>query len=178
MPQPAAGELWIRVAASSINPVDIKIRSGAERPVLPMPITLGWDLAGHVVDTGPGVVTTLRPGDYVCLPADIVTTGPRTVGLTDATGLPLAGLAVLDAVDTLDLASRSTVLVTGATGAVGGLAVQLLRLRDVTVHAGVRDQPGRVAAAEALGGDHVVAGAVQSGRYYTAEDHYLGNRLG
>lgn len=183
MPQPAAGELRIRVAASSINPVDIKIRSGAERPSLPMPLTLGWDLAGHVVDTGPGLVTSLRTGDavvamsamgatgrgtwadYVCLPTDIVTAAPRNVGLTDAAGLPLAGLAALDAVDTLDPALGSTVLVTGAIGAVGGLAIQLLRLRDSTVHAVVRDQPARVAAARALGADHVVTGAPQPGRY-------------
>ncbi len=183
MPRPAAAELRIRVTASSINPVDIKIRSGVEHPDLPMPLMLGWDLAGHVVDTGPATVTTLRPGDpvvamsamgatgrgtwadYVCLPTDIVTAAPHSVGLTDAAGLPLAGLAALDAIDTLDPAPGSAVLVTGATGAVGGLAVQLLRLREVTVHAGVRDQPGRVAAAEALGADHVVTGTPQPGRY-------------
>ncbi|MGI8722829.1 MAG: NADP-dependent oxidoreductase [Geodermatophilaceae bacterium] len=183
MPRPAAGELRIRVVASSINPVDIKIRSGAERPDLPMPLTLGWDLAGHVVDTGPGPVTTLRPGDavvamsamgatgrgtwadHVCLSADIAAAAPHTVALTDAAGLPLAGLAALDAVDTLDPAPGSTVLVTGATGAVGGLAVQLLRLREVTVHAAVRGQPGRLAAARALGADQVVTGAPQPGRY-------------
>lgn len=182
-PHPAAGELRIRVAASSINPVDIKIRSGAERPDVPMPLTLGWDLAGHVVDTGPGLVTALRPGDavvamsamgvtgcgtwadYVCLPADIVTAAPRTISLTVAAGLPLAGLAALDAIDTLNPAPGSTVLVTGATGAVGGLAVQLLRLRDVTVHAAVRDHPARVAAAEALGADTVVTGAPPPGWY-------------
>lgn len=183
MPRPAAGELRIRVAASSINPVDIKIRSGAECPDLPMPLTLGWDLAGHVVDTGPDTVTTLRPGapvvamsamgatgrgtwtDYVCLPTDLVTAAPQTVALADAAGLPLAGLAALDAIDTLDPAPGSTVLVTGATGAVGGFAVQLLRLRDVTVHAAVRDQDGRVTAARALGADHVVTDTPQPGRY-------------
>lgn len=108
MPQPAGGELRIRDVASSINPVDIKIRSGAERPSLPMPLTLGWDLAGHVVDTGPDTVTVLRPGDpvvamsalgaggrgtwtdYGCLPTDIVTAAPRIVALTDAAWLPLA----------------------------------------------------------------------------------------
>lgn len=103
--------------------------------------------------------------DYVCLPTDIVTAAPDTVALADAAGLPLAGLAALDAIDTLDPAPGSTVLVTGATGAVGGFAVQLLRLRDVTVHAAVRDQDGRVTAARALGADHVVTDTPQPGRY-------------
>lgn len=156
-PRPGPGEVLVRFAASTINPVDVKVRSGAERSARhPLPLTLGWDLAGQVVAIGTGagrfdvgqdvvamsaMAATGRGtwAELVALPEHLMAPAPRSVSLVDAAGLPLAGLAAAQAVDVLDPQPGHVVVVTGATGAVGGIAVQLLALRGVTVHAAVRD---------------------------------------
>jgi len=167
-PEPGPGEVLVRLVASTINPVDVKVRSGAERPThLPLPLTLGWDLAGQVVGTGPGA-HRFHPGQHVlamsamaatgrgtwaelvALPEHLLATAPTSVSLVDAAGLPLAGLAAAHAVEVLDPQPGHIVVVTGATGAVGGIAVQLLTLRGITVRALVRDRSRAGEAADGL----------------------------
>lgn len=177
-PQPGPGQVLVRFAASTINPVDRKVRSGAERPAhLPLPLTLGWDLAGQVVAVGAAGAGRFHVGqdvvamsamaatgrgtwaELVALPEDLLASAPRSVSLIDAAGLPLAGLAAAQAVDALDPDPEQVVVVNGATGAVGGIAVQLLTLRGVTVHALVRD-PSRAEEAANLGAAAVYSGEV------------------
>lgn len=174
-PQPGPGEVLVRFVASTINPVDVKVRSGAERPThLPLPLTLGWDLAGQVVGTGPGA-HRFHPGQHVlamsamaatgrgtwaelvALPEHLLATAPTSVSLVDAAGLPLAGLAAAHAIEVLDPQPGHVVVVTGATGAVGGIAVQLLTLRGITVRALVRDR-SRAGEAADLGAATVHTG--------------------
>lgn len=176
VPEPAAPQsnaVLIRVTAAAVNPVDLQTRAGlhAGHSRLQPPMILGWDVAGSVVAVGDDV-TAVRVGDRVvamsaqmatgrgtyaetvALPADITAPAPASVPLTTAAGLPLAGLTAQQALDALDLPQGATLLVTGAVGSVGALAVQLARLRGLRVVAQVR----RTADAEealALGADEV-----------------------
>lgn len=132
-PVPAAGELLVRTTASSINPVDVKTRSRVyETGIPPLPMMLGWDLAGMVADRG---TTVLRPGqrviamspqlaagagtwaDLVALPVGLVAPAPATVSLGEAATLPLAGLTAWQALDWLRLGVGDRLLVTGGAGA-------------------------------------------------------------
>jgi NADPH:quinone reductase-like Zn-dependent oxidoreductase len=160
IPVPARGQVLIRVEAATVNPVDVVTRSGAlaEGGLLPPGLSprevigIGWDVAGVVERTGPGV-TGLAPGDrviglsdrldvplgtqadHVVLDADAVAVAPAGVAPVEAATLPLNGLTAVQALDRLDLAPGRTLLVTGAAGAVGGYAVQLAAARGIRVTA-------------------------------------------
>ncbi|MFJ9121532.1 NADP-dependent oxidoreductase [Streptomyces sp. NPDC102394] len=174
---PQADAVLIRVAAAAVNPVDLQTRAGlhAGHSLLQPPMILGWDVAGSVVAVGDDV-TAVGVGDHVvamsaqmatgrgtyaetvALPADITSPAPTSVPLTTAAGLPLAGLTAQQALDALDLPEGATVLVTGAAGSVGGLAVQLARLRGLRVVAQIR-RTADAQEALALGAHEVVVGA-------------------
>ncbi|RKS79187.1 NADPH:quinone reductase-like Zn-dependent oxidoreductase [Actinomadura pelletieri DSM 43383] len=161
-PVPGPGQVRIRVAAAAVNPVDVAVRTGALADVGVMPalgarpaVGLGLDVAGTVLELGPDVVrrdrAPLAPGDDVIgiqdrpdvplgtyaesivLDAGAVVRAPRSVSLAEASTLPLNGLTALQALNLLDLPPRSTLLVTGAAGAVGGYTVELAALRGLRV---------------------------------------------
>ena len=152
-PVPGPGQVLVRVAATSFNPVDDHIRLGVLAEMIPtaLPITPGLDLAGTVVELGEGVdvaqvgdqVVAMFPLDahggaaeYALVAADLVTAAPRTVDLTDAASLPLAGLAAMQAaVELADVRAGQSVLVNGAGGAVGSIVVQLAVDAGATVTA-------------------------------------------
>ena len=166
-PTAADGEVLIRTVASSINPVDWKTRAWDRGPAFPM--TLGWDLAGVVVES---TVPPLRTGDrvvamsgqlssgrgtwaeVVALPAGIVTTAPRTVSLAEAATLPLTSLTAAQALARLQLTPESRVLVTGAAGGVGGSFIQQARRTGARID-GLVSRPAHVEAAHALGAQFV-----------------------
>nr|BFD89850.1 NADP-dependent oxidoreductase [Kitasatospora sp. Xyl93] len=150
-PLPGPGEVLVRTVATGINPVDDKTREGAiGEGTPPLPLTLGWDLAGVVVDGG---ASPLRAGDrvfamshqldtargtwadLVALPAEAVAVAPRTVSLVEAATLPLPGLTALQTLDWLAVSAGERLLVAGAAGAVGGLALQIARARGAEVDA-------------------------------------------
>ncbi|MCL3994936.1 NADP-dependent oxidoreductase [Streptomyces lavenduligriseus] len=150
-PEPAPGEVLIRSIATGINPVDDKTREGAiGEGTPPLPTTLGWDLAGIVVDGGD---SGLRAGerviamshqlgtgrgtwaDLVALPARAVSVAPRAIDLVEAATLPLPGLTAAQTLDWLAVTPGERLLIAGAAGAVGGLALQIARARGVRVDA-------------------------------------------
>ncbi|MGW6844577.1 NADP-dependent oxidoreductase [Streptomyces sp. NPDC054958] len=158
VPRPAAGQLRVKVTAAGLNPVDGAVRAGifggaGQR------LGLGWDVSGEIDEIGAGV-TGRRIGErvvglhygpvkplgthaqYVVLDASAVASAPTTVDAVAAAGLPLAGLTAARAVDLLELAPGSSVLITGAAGVVGGLAVQLAVRAGlvVTALAGAEDE--------------------------------------
>ncbi|MEW1720657.1 NADP-dependent oxidoreductase [Streptomyces sp. NPDC093109] len=147
LPEPTVGpdSVLIRVRAASVNPVDWKGREGHLAPILDavFPVVPGWDVAGVVERTGLGV-TEFSPGDEVigyvredylsrgsfaeltAAPVRALAHKPTTLSWAQAAGLPLAGLAAYQAlVRTLDVRAGETVLVHGAAGGVGSLAVQI-----------------------------------------------------
>src|SRR3954470_7672776 len=144
-PVPAAGQVLIRVAATSFNGVDGNIRGGFMQGPIPvtLPHTPGIDVAGTVDALGEGAdgiaigdqVIGFLPMDgdgaaaqYVLAPAGILTAAPTRVPLTDTAALPAVGLTAWQALfDHGKLAAGQRVLINGAGGAVGGYAVQLAK---------------------------------------------------
>src|ERR1700709_867815 len=129
-PVPAEGEVLIRVAASSINPVDYKMRSGAAKERFPVefPAILGRDIAGTIRELGPGV-TGFKPGDKVIalgwkayaelatVKSTDVTLVPDGLDLTEAAALPLVTLTGEQLITRgAKILAGQTVLVTGAVG--------------------------------------------------------------
>ncbi|MFW6033975.1 MAG: NADP-dependent oxidoreductase [bacterium] len=151
-PEPGIGEVLVRVHAAGTNPVDWKTRAGHGMSGLfgDSPRVLGWDVAGTVERLGFGV-TRFEVGDRVFgLPrfphpgrayAEYLTAPPRHLVRTPArmddvhaAGLPLCGLTAWQALyDTAGLRAGQRVLIHGAGGGVGHLAVQLARLRGAEV---------------------------------------------
>jgi NADPH:quinone reductase len=155
LPEPTAGpgQVLVRVRASSVNWLDADMVHGMFTETMPhkLPITLGRDFAGIVEAVGHGV-RTLEVGDEVFgeVPvgepahegawAELIATGEHTLirkpaALDTATAgvAALAATTAIIAVDALDLVPGETVLVVGATGGVGGVAVQLARAAGATV---------------------------------------------
>ncbi|GGL92098.1 NADP-dependent oxidoreductase [Nakamurella endophytica] len=171
-PVPAAGQVRIRVAGTSFNPVDASIRAGGMQGPIPvaLPHTPGIDVAGTVDALGPEVtglavgdavvgflpmVTDGASAEYVVAPADVLTAAPTTIPLADAAALPLVGLTADQALfDHGGLVAGQRVLVNGAGGAVGGYAVQLAKAAGahVVAVAGSRSRD----RLESAGADEVV----------------------
>jgi NADPH:quinone reductase-like Zn-dependent oxidoreductase len=168
-PKVAAGQIKVRMAGASINPVDWKQRSGAIAKYMPLdlPAILGRDASGEVVEVGAGV-TALAVGDrvlgrvgqsyaeLVAGPVEDWAEVPAKMDLVDAGALPLVLLTGAQLVEeTANVAKGQLVLVTGATGSVGRAAVFAAKARGAKVYAGVRRK--HKAEAAKLGADFVVA---------------------
>lgn len=168
-PSPGPGEVLIRTAATSINPLDVKMRSGAVKEYFPVsfPAILGWDVSGTVEEVGPGVKNFTK-GDKVfgqTAQADAtmcVVKGADLARVPD--GMDLVSVAALPTVTTtgaelaalaLEGKKGGTLLVTGAAGNVGRSAVFVAKEKGATVIAGVRK--GQIEEARALGADRILA---------------------
>jgi NADPH:quinone reductase-like Zn-dependent oxidoreductase len=149
VPEPGPTEVLVRVAAAGVNPVDWKVRSAGGLVGEP-PFTVGWDVAGVVEELGYGV-TWLSVGDrvfgmprvprsaacyaeFVVSPSRQLALVPEGLSDAEAGALPLAGLTAWQAlVDTAAVGEGSRVLVLGAAGGVGHLAVQIAKARGAWV---------------------------------------------
>ncbi|GIE89767.1 NADP-dependent oxidoreductase [Actinoplanes regularis] len=145
VPRPGPGQVRLRVRAAGVNPLDHKIRSGVMEQVFPttFPATPGLEAAGVVDEVGPGV-TGLAAGDEVIALTDTgsyaefalaTVAAPKPAGLdwAQAAALPVAGETAQRVLDLLGVEAGETLLVHGAAGAVGGVAVQLAVAAGVTV---------------------------------------------
>ncbi len=152
-PEPATGEVLIRIHATSVNPVDCSIRSGAARMFLkqPLPAILGWDFSGVVEEVGSGVASW-TPGDevyghpsisgsgtyaeYIAVPAAICARKPASIDHTHAAAIPLAGLTAWQALfEAAALTSGQKVLIQAGAGGVGTFAIQFAELKGAHVAA-------------------------------------------
>jgi NADPH:quinone reductase-like Zn-dependent oxidoreductase len=150
-PKPAADEVLIRVHASSVNPVDWKIREGLRKDKFPspLPLVLGWDVSGVITETGNGV-KNLKAGDevysrpdptrngafaeYIVVKADYVALKPKNIGHEQAAAIPLAGLTAWQGLfDHGELQAGQKVLIHAASGGVGTFAVQLAKWKGAYV---------------------------------------------
>ncbi|MET9114731.1 NADP-dependent oxidoreductase [Streptomyces longwoodensis] len=171
-PVPGPGQVRVRVAATSFNPVDGNIRAGFMQGPIPvvLPHTPGIDVAGTVDALGEGVeglavgddVVGFLPMDgpgaaaeYVLAPAEVLTPAPKSLPLADAAALPLVGLTAYQALfEHGGLVAGQRVLVNGAGGAVGGYAVQLAKNAGAHVIATAGPRSGD--AVRSAGADEVV----------------------
>jgi NADPH:quinone reductase-like Zn-dependent oxidoreductase len=171
-PVPVFGEVLVRVVAAGVNPVDVYTRRGqAYNRVLDLPFINGWDVAGEVVETGYGT-PRFRPGDrvfgmpwfpraaggyaeYVTAPARHFARIPDGLGFTEAAALPLAGLTAWQMlVEVAALSSGQRILVGGAAGGVGHLAVQIAKARGA--HVTGTASAAKHAFVRGLGADEVI----------------------
>ena len=161
LPEPGPLQVRVRVAASALNPIDLSARAGRLTAAGLMPpmdaFGLGWDVAGHIDARGPGAdrfpvgdaVIGLRDllfaggahAEYVVLDESAVAPAPTSVPLTDAAALPLNALTADRALDLTGLEPGGTLLVTGASGGVGGFVLDLAKRRGLRTiaHARPRD---------------------------------------
>lgn len=170
-PVPGAGQVLVRVVATSFNPVDDHIRAGFLADMIPieLPYVPGIDLVGTVAELGADVqglavgdrVVAMLPLDsaggaaeYALVPAESVARAPRTIELADAAALPLTGLAAWQLVfDLAELKPGQTVLVNGAGGAVGSLVVQLAA--DAGAHVTAVDAPQHAERLRGYGAERI-----------------------
>ena len=168
-PVAGEGELLVRVAAASINPIDYKMRSGAAKERFPIefPAVLGRDVSGIVRAVGPGV-TGFEPGDKVMAlamhtyaelvvikAADAVHV-PEGLDLVEASALPLVTLTGEQLITRgTKIGVGQTVLVAGALGGVGRSAVWTAKQAGAVVVAGVKKK--QLDEAKTVGADEVLA---------------------
>ena len=146
-PDAGPGQVWIRVRAIGINPMDIKIRNGWLREMIPttFPAILGSDVAGVVDQVGRGV-TGYTVGDrvvgltqsgayaeYTVTRAESITLIPDALSFERAVTIPTAAETAQRVITLLDPHQGETIVVNGAAGSVGSAAVQLLVRDGVTV---------------------------------------------
>ncbi|MER6511322.1 NADP-dependent oxidoreductase [Nonomuraea sp. NPDC001636] len=171
-PVPGAGQVRIRVAATSFNGVDGNIRGGYMQGPIPveLPHTPGIDVAGIVDALGDdvddvavgdrvvGLLPMTEPGaaaEYVLAPAEILTGAPKNIPLADSAALPLVGLTAWQALfDHGKLTAGQRVLINGAGGAVGGYAVQLAK--EVRAHVIATASPRSAERVKAAGADEMI----------------------
>ncbi|MDX6595345.1 MAG: hypothetical protein QOI72_727 [Solirubrobacterales bacterium] len=151
-PEPIPTEVQVRVHAAGVNPVDFKTRAGKGVSAVlgKPPVRLGWDVSG-VVSEVPAGVTRFKLGEevfgmpwfprqagayaeYVTAPSRHFAAKPHPLSHEEAGALPLAGLTAWQiVVDTIALEDGADVLVHGAAGGVGHLAVQIAKARGANV---------------------------------------------
>ncbi|QUD86461.1 zinc-dependent alcohol dehydrogenase family protein [Phenylobacterium montanum] len=162
-PVPGHGQALVRIQASGINPLDLKIRAGAAAHARqPLPAVLGLDLAGVVEDVGPGV-TGLKVGDevygmvggvgglqgtlaeFAAVDADLLARKPASLSMLQAAALPLVTVTAWEGlVERARVQPGQSVLVIGAAGGVGHVAVQIARSLGAEVYGVDRAARGEV----------------------------------
>ncbi len=171
-PDPVAGqgEVLVRVAAASVNPIDYKRRAGLTKDFYPMqfPSLIGVDMAGTVVKIGPGV-EGFSVGDQVFAMADntyaelcvvkaaVLAKVPKGLDLIQAAALPLVTVTGNQLMSATGIKAGQTVLVVGAAGNVGRSAVFTARQRGANVIAGVLKRQLQIDEAKTIGTDQLVA---------------------
>ena len=169
-PVPGPGEVLVRVAATSVNPIDYKRRAGLTKDFYPLhfPGLIGVDIAGTVVKIGPGV-EGFSVGDQVFAMADntyaelcvvkaaILAKIPKGLDLIQAAALPLVTTTGNQLLAATGIKAGQTVLVVGAAGNVGRSAVFTAKERGATVIAGVLKRQMQTEDAKTVGADQAIA---------------------
>jgi NADPH:quinone reductase-like Zn-dependent oxidoreductase len=170
-PSPGPTQLLVKVLATSVNPVDFKIRRDGYWANLTFPAILGWDVSGVVMEVGAGVVD-FKPGDEVFYNAEIgvgqgtyaeyhvaeaaiVAPKPKNVSHLEAAGIPLAGGTAYEGVVTrARLMVGETALIHAAAGGVGMFAVQIAKAAGAYVFGTCRAENAEFV--KGLGVDRVI----------------------
>lgn len=146
-PEMRPTDVLIRVKAVGVNPVDTKVRK-MTCGILDTPRILGWDASGEVMDIG-SAVTGFQKGDAVYYAGDITRPGcnaefqcvdyrliarkPQTLSFEEAAAMPLTTLTAWEGFERMHLAEGKTLLIIGAAGGVGSVAIQLAKQSGVYV---------------------------------------------
>lgn len=141
IPQPLPGDVLVKVKAVAVNPVDTKVRA-MQVQALDIPRILGWDASGEVVAVGEKV-TQFRIGDavyyagditrpgcnapYQCVDARLVAHKPQRLSFEEAAAMPLTTLTAWEGFERMNLEAGKVLLILGAAGGVGSIAIQLAK---------------------------------------------------
>lgn len=152
-PEPGEGEVLVKVEAAGVNPVDAAVARGMLKDAIPtnFPAIAGWDLAGVVEENGFSA-RRFKPGDevyayarrptiehgtfaeYVAIPESYLALRPKNISMEEAGGIPLVGLTAYQSIfDAGKLKAGQTLVILGASGGVGTMAIQLARSVGATV---------------------------------------------
>ena len=171
-PAPGPGEVLVQTAATSVNPVDYKLRGAGPAIAPELPAVLGCDIAGRVAAVGAGVedfsagdavygcVGGVRgmPGCYaelVAADARLLARKPASLSFREAAALPLVTITAWEGLDRATVGEGQSVLVHGGAGGVGHIAIQLAKARGAVVSATVSSDE-KAALARSLGADHTI----------------------
>lgn len=178
VPKPIATgrDLLVKVKAIAVNPVDTIVRS-PKTEIEETPKVLGWDIAGVVEEVGSGC-TLFNPGDEVYYSGSIILQGgnseyhlvderivgkkPRTLDFAEAAALPLTTTTAYESLfDRLQIShdvnqnKNKSILIIGAAGGVGSIAIQLAKLVGLTI-IGTASRPETTKWVKDLGADHII----------------------
>ena len=189
VPKPKAilGHVVIKVKATSVNPIDIKIRSGAVPAVAPeFPAVLHGDVAGVVVEVGEGV-TEFRVGDevfgcaggfkgtdgalaeYMLADVQLLAPKPKNLTMAQAAALPLVTITAWESLcNRAKVQNGQTVLIHAATGGVGHVAIQLAKLAGAKVFTTASSEE-KLSIGRRLGADETINYREQSVEQYVKE---------
>lgn len=152
-PEPGEGEVLVRIKAAGVNPVDAFATQGMLKDAIPseFPAIPGWDVAGVVEKRGHSArrfnegdevyAYARRPviqhgtfAEYISLPESYLAKRPQKVSMEEAGGIPLVGLTAYQALfDAAQMEEGQTLLILGASGGVGTLAIQLAKAHGIKV---------------------------------------------
>jgi NADPH:quinone reductase-like Zn-dependent oxidoreductase len=167
-PTPGAGEVLVRVHAAGVNPVDRMIALGYMEAYFPSPLTMGMDFAGDVVAVGEGVIH-VKAGDavygmssaagtfaeYAVVKAVGVALKPRSLDYVQAAAVPLSGLSAWQILfQNVQLKSGERLLIHGAGGGVGTIAVQLAK--SIGAYVIAHDKGDKAQLLPSLGADEFI----------------------
>jgi NADPH:quinone reductase-like Zn-dependent oxidoreductase len=171
-PSPGADDVIIKVFATSVNPIDWKIREGHAKGMFPVkfPLIPGWDVSGEIDEVGSNILN-FRKGDevysrpdptkngtyaeYVVVKANLVNGKPQSIDHEKAAAVPLAGLTAWQALfDYGKLQQGQKVLIHAASGGVGTFAVQLAKWKGAYVIGTASKE--NMAFVKKLGADKVI----------------------
>jgi len=170
-PQPSLNQVLIKVEATSVNPVDVKIRQGLIADIAPnFPAVLHGDVAGTVAEVGQNV-DTFKAGDevygcaggikgtggalaeYMLADARLIAHKPKSLTMSEAAALPLVSITAWSGlIDRAKVQPQQKVLVYGGTGGVGHIAIQIAKNAGAEVYATVSSSE-KAAIAISLGVD-------------------------
>ena len=185
VPLVKAGHLVIEVKATSVNPLDTMLRSTATPWSDNLPEILHGDVAGIVTEIGEGVVdfnvgdevygcaggiagTDGALAEFMLVDRDLMALKPKTLTMSQAAALPLVSITAWEALhDKLKIQAGDNVLIHGATGGVGHIAIQLAKYFGATVSA--TSTPRNVTLAQTLNADNVINIAQQSVAEYVEQ---------
>lgn len=173
-PTAGDGQVVVEVHTASLNPFDSMVRQGYLKETIPLqlPVTLGGDIAGTVVEVGKGVdivavgdtvygqanVVAGNSGafaEYAVTVAGQVAKAPQNVSIIDAASLPLVGVSALQAlVDHINLQPGQKLFVNGGSGAIGRIAIQIAKHLGAYVATTATGEG--VDVAQSLGADEVI----------------------
>lgn len=152
-PVPTAEEILVKVYASGVNPADWVVRQGGNdfiKPLLKLPMTIGWDVAGVIEETGSDV-TGFKKGDavygvanfpgeygsyaeYTSAKASQFALKPKNISFNEASGVPVAALTAWTGMfEDGQLQQAQRILILGASGGVGSFAVQFAKAKGAYV---------------------------------------------